>query len=529
MNGINFDTEKRLGMKRKLEWDESIGILFFLISAGMLFVCVYLCFSGDIWYDELFTMGLANQSCGELIAKTARDVHPPLYYLIVKFFLTGVRNGSLQQHVTVAKLTSCLSFFLCMLFSLSKIRKHFGTLTAGLFSFLLISMPQLAGYAVEIRMYGYALLFITVGLITAYELTKESRTSGWILLTLCALCACYTHYFACVAACMVYLFLLISLYIEKKLKQTIRPYALSSMVCIVGYLPWLLMVVTRQAASVKENYWIQPVSLRTLGGCAKFIFMPALADGKMSTAAACICFLLYALTVAAGFFSMWKKGRAGKKEDAGCLLACGGIFVLAGVVLFGMIISVLIKPIFVYRYMLPAMGVFWLSFAIFAGLNKEKKRTVIPLLFFLGVIGIANFRSFYGEEMWKRLQMENALLALSRIESDDIILYNFDQTQGVASYYLSNETYLWYGKTEELIAEMFPFNHTLVEGEFTDEKGIARIREFLDEGKNLWFFGSGNAREEILKKWEEAEISSEEKASVMIERYWFNIYRMTAG
>ena len=515
-------------MKQKLKWDEIIGILFFLISVGMLGFSVYFCFSSDIWYDELFTMGLANQSCGELILKTARDVHPPLYYLIVKLFLTGVRSSGPLSQVVAAKLASCLPFLLCILFSLFKIRKNFGMLTAGLFSFLLISMPQMADYTVEVRMYGYALMFITVGMVTAYELLGKNRISEWTLLTICGLCACYTHYFACVAACMIYICLFLFMCYEKKLRQMIKPYIFSSIVCVLGYLPWLLAVVTKQASQVKENYWIQPVSLRTLGGCVKFIFKPALPGETVSMAVACVFFALYAMTVVYSLFILWKKRKKGAEDGEGkYLFAYGGILVLAGVVLFGMVASILIKPIFVYRYMLPAMGVFWLSFAVLVGMEKKRKAAVIPVLLFLGVIGITNFRSFYGEEMWKKLQMEKALSTLSRIESDDIILYNFDQTQGVASYYLSNETYLWYGETEELIREMFPYNHTLVEGEFTDEKGIARIKALLNEKRALWFFGSGNAREEILEKWRAEGIRSEEEASVMIERYWFNIYRIT--
>ena len=76
---------------------------------------------------------------------------------------------------------------------------------------------------------------------------------------------------------------------------------------------------------------------------------------------------------------------------------------------------------------------------------------------------------------------------------------------------------------------MFPYNHTLVEGDFSDEEGIIRIKELLKEGRTLWFFGSGNAREEILEKWRTEKIDAEEVASVMIERYWFNIYRITVG
>ena len=519
-------------MKRKLRWDESIGILFFLISIGMLAFSVYFCFSSDIWYDELFTMGLADRSCGDLISMTARDVHPPLYYLIVKLFLTGVRNGSVLRQVVVAKFASCLPFFICILFSMCKIRKYFGFLTAGLFSFLLISMPQMADYTVEIRMYGWALLFITVGAVQAYEVLKENRNSGFILLTICALCACYTHYFACVAACMIYLCLFVFMCLRKKRKQMIKPYVFSSMVCVLGYLPWLLTVVTKQTSQVKENYWIQPVSLRTLAGCVKFIFLPSFSNEKLNLVLGAVFFMLYVLIFAGSILTLAtriKSGRREEKKGGNIAFAAACLFVLAGLVLFGMTASVLLRPIFVYRYMLPAMGVFWLAFAVLIGTEKNRKGMIISLLLFLSVIGIRNFRAFYGEEMWKKLQMKEALSELSTIGDEDIILYNFDQVQGVTSFYLPNENYLWYGKTEELIREMFPCDHTLVEGEFTDEKGMQRIWELLLEDRKVWFFGSGNARDEILEKWKTAGINAEEKASVMIERYWFNIYRLTAG
>lgn len=520
-------------MERKLKWDEIIGILFFLFSMGMLGLSVYFCFSSDIWYDELFTMGLAGQSCGDLISLTARDVHPPLYYLIVKLFLTGAAKGDCFWQVAIAKLVSCFPFLFCMLFSLCKVRKHFGMLTAGLFSFFLISMPQMADYTVEIRMYSFAVLFITVGMIYAYELQKESRAFGWIVLTLCGLAASYTHYFACIAACMIYIYLLISICYRKKQKQMIRPYLFSAFVCIAGYLPWLLTVVTKQVGQVKENYWIQPVSFRTLGGCVKFIFQPFFTNEKVNVVLAVVFFLIYVLVLAGRVAAM--AGAVGKKKGSlpdeeqteKTLFATGCILVLAGVVLFGMIASVAIRPVFVYRYMLPAMGGFWLAFAILIGNGKNKKAMLIPLLLFLAVIGFRNFRAFYGEEMWKKLQMTAALEELSEIGSDDLIIYNFDQTQGVVSYYLQNDSYLWYGSTEELIREMYPHDHALVEGEFSDEAGIARLKELLGEAHAVWFLGSGNAREEILKKWEAEGILSEEKASVMIERYWFNIYRIT--
>ena len=63
--------------KEKISCQSIIGWLLTGISILMLIKSVMLCFCNDIWYDELFTVGMIEHSYGELIAFTARDVHPP--------------------------------------------------------------------------------------------------------------------------------------------------------------------------------------------------------------------------------------------------------------------------------------------------------------------------------------------------------------------------------------------------------------------------------------------------------------------
>ena len=128
--------------------------------------------------------------------------------------------------------------------------------------------------------------------------------------------------------------------------------------------------------------------------------------------------------------------------------------------------------------------------------------------------------------MWKRVQMQKTEEALSGIGEEDILLCNFKQVQAVVSCYLPNESWLWYEEPEELIVKMYPQNHSLVEGAFSDEEGIERIRKLLLTGRTVWFLGSGNAREEILDKWEMEGITAQEEKSVLLERYWFNLYRI---
>lgn len=516
-------------MKTKASWKDIVGAVLLLAGIMMLGVSVFLCFCGDIWYDELFTMGLADQSLSELTAITATDVHPPLYYIIVKLFLGifGAERSGVEQ-VMIAKLVSVLPFLLCMLYAVTKIRKHFGMFSAGLYFFLLLSMPQMADYTVEIRMYGYALFFITAGMLHAYELTevstdKRKRAFQWGILTLYALASCYTHYFACVAACMIYVYLLGEACINRRIKQRIRPLLLSGMVCTAGYMPWLVTAVVSQVRNVKENYWIQPLSIRTLGGCVKFLFRPAMGYEILSNVAAVMLFLLYGIGFVVWIYrNVTKKGSW--QEQRKLFFCAGCIGVLAGIVIFGFLVSALVRPIFVYRYMLPAAGVFWLAFSILIPELKLGKVMGTAVILSLFVIGVRNYRSFYGEEMWKRVHMKETENALAQIGPDDILIFNFDQIQAVSSYYLSNDSWLWYGEPEILICRMYPQNHGLVEGAFEDQAGIRKIQELLETGRPVWFLGSGAAREEIIQKWEAEGIGVYEDSSMLLERYWFNIY-----
>ncbi len=541
-------------MGDKGKWEKRDGILLLALSAGLLGVSAFLCAGRDLWYDELFTMGLANRPLGGLISITAQDVHPPLYYMIVKFFLTVFGGLGIEQ-AAIAKLVSVLPFFLCLIYALTKVRRFFGMLSAGLFSFLILTMPQLADYTVEVRMYGWALFFVTAGMLHAYELvcakeksagilpnallaavSQEKFAAGrredkknnwnWCIMTALLLAACYTHYFACVAACLVYVYLLLALWMERRLKKEGKAFFLSCLFCGGGYLPWLLLVVTRQVGQVKDSYWIQPLSWRSLGGCVKFLFLPFFTHKTLNIILAVLLFLCYAAFFVWFVFQGTKKRKEEPEKGRKAFFLIGCVGTLAGLVAFGFLASFLIRPIFVYRYMLPALGVFWLGFAVAVSDCFDKKYVVLPVLAFLLVIGLRNYRSFYGEEMWKKIQMDGAEEIFSRIGEDDIVVCNFDQVQAMAAYYLSNDSYLWYGQPEPLIREMYPECHGLVEGDFSDEAGIRALKKLLDEGKPVCFLGSGNARDEIIEKWENAGIGAEEMESAMVERYWFNLYEI---
>lgn len=565
---------------RKIFCRDSAGWLLLVFTTVMILNSIRLCFCSDIWYDELFTVGMAEHSYGELISFTAKDVHPPFYYCIVKFildicrFLRPSANG-----IIVIKCVSVLPYLLLLAYGLFFLRKKFGMFVTGLFLFCVLSMPQMSAYTVEMRMYSWALFFVTAAFFHAYEIVEGNGQGRYVIwkfrirktghyfifhwnghfaaLTLYGLAAAYTQYFACVAVVMVYVYLLVWFFLryrrsrgaDKESARALKHWFVCVFVSVLAYLPWLFVLIA-QVTAVRANYWILPLTWRSLGGCVKFLMKPAFSNERLNVLLALVLFGIYIGLFVWYGVRVWKDGNSrcesrenGSEERWGLrfFYALAGCMVLCGLTGFGFIASILVRPIFVYRYMLPAAGCFWLCpvlcldglFTVYRTDRKEQKDGMWSArpgwktgMFFRGilcvcaivltVVGIRNYRAFLGEEEYKAVLMKETELAISDIAQDDIILYNFDQLQAVAGYYLEQENYLWSGEPEPLVQEIF--------GNKGSVRDARQIREWLEEGRTVWFFGSFNSREELRAEWEKDGILTEEKGSYMLERYWFNIY-----
>lgn len=610
---------------KKMTGRDIAGLFLFVFSLVMLGRSFSLCFSNDIWYDELFTVGMAEHSYSELVRFTAADVHPPLYYCIVKLFVDLCKLIAPGVGTVIpAKMVSVLPYFGLLLYAVVFLRRRFGLFVGGLFLFCVTAMPQLPAYTVEVRMYGWALLFVTAAFLHGYALIEnyvnlkaepEKTAAGVVYgstgavkpdaaygsagavkpdavygskgaaeqtvaygrsdaeepqagrqvrgrrlhgaaLVIYGLAAAYTQYFACVAVVMVYLCLLLVFLFRDR--RRVKEWFLYVAVSVIGYVPWLF-ALAGQLGAVSENYWILPLTWRSLGGCVKFLMKPAFSDDRVNTVLAVILFAAYLGLWCRWMVKLYHDGRVtGKsRENTGrfrhaneaetletegtaerFFLATAGIGVLAGLVAFGFAASFLLRPIFVYRYMIPALGCFWLGFALclneIFGKGKYNTRRnrilscagiVLTLLVF--TVGLRDYRAFMGEEEYKIRLMAETETALSRIGPQDSVIYNFDQVQAVTGYYLPEtvERNLWRLEGEKLIQEITSPCGTLEEVE-----EILEMRQKMQEeekGRSLWFIGSFNSREDIVAKWRQAGLEVEEQGSFLLERYWFNLYKIS--
>lgn len=560
------------------KWKNGCGVLFLILGILSFFVCLFQAFGQDIWFDEVFSVNFIQHSYKEIAVLTGKDVHPPLYYWYLKLFHDiGKVLVPAASSIVLCKLASMLPFVGIFVYTLTAIRKNFGLHVAGLFWFLVMTMPQISNYTVEIRMYSLALFFITAAFVHSCELIQAfslrevtsgvvsasgsgngengltkwwKRNKHWVLFWVYGIFTAYTQYYACVAVIAIYIavfvFFAVMAYKSKAGKSVcdkvqvhheqsedwkaiqnevtiqeqnrisarngIWKVLLCAGVSILAYLPWLPFFLS-QVQTVSSSYWIQPLTWKSIFGCMKYIFLPVSYAVKKNYVLACVMILIFGAAFLYSFLM--------KRKDAGeRFFLLTGLWIAVFTTFVGFVCSILNRPIFVYRYLIPCLGAMWLVAAVVLWDSVEKNWGILLFVPFL-LAGHSNMQGFYGEEHKKIVEMEATQSFLSDFPEDAVVLCNFDHVQAVTACFLkdSNEIYLYGSNPEELIAELLPQCQGL--------EDITELPQLVQE-KDVYFFGSFNSREDLLKEWETEGIAYTEEGTYLLERYYFNVYHLVS-
>lgn len=103
-----------------------IKILYYLIPISILIWCMQMVFNNSIWLDEAFSLSMIEQSFVDIIKNTAIDVHPPLYYIIVKFIVHFISIFNENNIIQVCKFISIIPIGILILISYKEVSKLFG-------------------------------------------------------------------------------------------------------------------------------------------------------------------------------------------------------------------------------------------------------------------------------------------------------------------------------------------------------------------------------------------------------------------
>ena len=396
---------------------ERQSLVFAVTKIGLisLYSCmlIFLALANNaIWLDESHSLSQIRYSWNDLIQLRKNDVHPPLYFLTLKAASTVFGHG-----IAAMKMVSVFPTILMIIFTTLFLKKEFSDRAAIIFLLLCIASQTLAFYSIEIRMYSWALFFVTSMALSSWQFFKSGKKPWWIAMLLCALGSAYTHTFAAVGAGIFYVFLFF--YALKYKKDRIVPMILLAVFGIVLYLPWLPSLIV-QFRRTSGDFWIPPLTIRDI-----LVYgYTVLATGNPF-----VTLLLYFMFafVLYHFFSR-------KNKTEWDFFFFGGTCCAVLLVLSGIVISIAISPLFVARYLVPMCGLVWLFFAIECSLINRKRIIAFMYVAFVS-IGIMSFSlSAYKEIKENRDYNVFYTYFTERMRQDDAFI--FVPPSDTGSFYL---------------------------------------------------------------------------------------------
>ncbi len=253
---LSLDEVRRIWRKPSVQVTSGLLLFIALLALGLR---LYRLEIQSLWYDEGFSVYLARMGWGEMAARTAADIQPPLYYFFLKLWMAilGDGEGALRGlSLVFGVLTVPLIYALARL--LFPDRQHLAQVAGLLAALLLAISPLHVWYSQEVRMYTL-LTFLCLLSCVALLLAMRAQTKGqlvgyWAAYTVISIAALYTHYFAFFILAFQAIYLLL-VWVAGRFRpiELLVGSLVSGAVILVAYLPWLPHLLTRYGADV--SYW----------------------------------------------------------------------------------------------------------------------------------------------------------------------------------------------------------------------------------------------------------------------------------
>ncbi|WPN98487.1 glycosyltransferase family 39 protein [Pseudomonas sp. MUP55] len=250
----------------RLTWDGA-GWLSRLWWVPILALAVALRFyhltSAAIWGDEGSSLLLSEYAATDLWFHAAHDVHPPLYFLLLRGWIEvfGDSIGSIRSMSAIpGAVVVGLGIWLTQQLSTRR-----AAVLAGL---LLALLPTAVRYSQEVRMYsllGVWLLGATLALV--YWMRQPERTRYLAAYVVLMSAGFYTHYFT--ALCVLVHWAYLGLQPPGQRLITRKVWWLANVTIVLLYLPWLpnLLNLVQHVDQLKvggDIGWEEPVNLLSL-------------------------------------------------------------------------------------------------------------------------------------------------------------------------------------------------------------------------------------------------------------------------
>ena len=317
----------------------------------------------SIRLDEAQSLWQTNHSYGYLLGLIAEDVHVPLYHVLLRTW-----RLVFGPDVVTARLFS-LVFLLAAVPVFYAVARRCLSRPWALFALVVFSCsPFLQWYGDEARMYSM-LVFVT--LVSQYfflTLLDGGRTSAWAGYAATAVVGAYVHYFFFFVLASQGLFLLLLVLTRRLPRGALVRLVGVALLVGAAITPWYLYFRAQGSASGTRPSLPAPSSVDYSNVYSQFLF------GFQSDAVNTTLVSAWPLLVLAALASV----RVANRLDRAMAYMIVAAFVP---VLMAFVVSHLVSPFFLSRYMIPALPALLILVLRFASsLSRPVGRTIAVAL-----------------------------------------------------------------------------------------------------------------------------------------------------
>ncbi len=292
-------------------WDplqnrRNTAAILLLIIAGGLILRTYGLYGRSMWFDESMSWRTIQFPFAEMLVRTARNSHVPLFFVLLRLWTAAFGEGivALRTFSLAFSALAMLGVYLFTVDAMAMVRsasdgppgadsraRWIGLAATALFAVSLFQVRM----AWEIRMYslGTALAMFSAWLLVRALTARPPRRMLWMLYMLVGLLFAYTHYCALFSLAAQALFALVFLFsaarwnVKAALKDVrFRWLGLAYTGMAAGWSAWL-PVFLEQRRRVAENWHHNvPFSLQDIPAiCYEMFFHPEVHGSDSSYAA----------------------------------------------------------------------------------------------------------------------------------------------------------------------------------------------------------------------------------------------------
>jgi dolichyl-phosphate-mannose-protein mannosyltransferase len=382
----------------------------------------------ELTTDEAFSWRLSTYPPAEIVARTATDVHPPLYYIALAAW-TSVWGDS---PVALRGLSMILGLAAVGLaYQLGReVDRHGGREGGGAAAaaVLVAVHADQVSHSRHARMYamGAVLAGLSAWMMLRALRSERRALAWWAAYAVTAAALCYTHYYGAFSVAAQILFAGVVLARRGRASGRRRGDVLGLAVAALGvtvlYAPWL-PVLWRQTTRVSDDYWIRDVGPWDIAA-ALMRWMTGLEWAPS------LPVLVIALFAAAAVWALWR-GDAGQR-----FLALQAVVPWLGALLLSWLAG---RTLFLERYLFLSQLALLVGLArAWSGLRAAwPKRAIVAALGSVVGLGLAH-------EVGERptvppAAQEGARMLAGSVRPADLVCASSPRDLNVLRYYLLRE------------------------------------------------------------------------------------------